>query len=354
MAVKIFLTGATGYIGGDALSVLSQAHPEFEFSLLIRTQEKADKVKAQYPDADIVLGDLDDSELLREQAAKADIVLHTADASDHEAAARAIAAGLAEGHSGSRPGFWLHTGGTGILTYRDSEAGRLGEHDDKEFADDDAGVAELTSLPDGAFHRNVDKVVLEAGASNAIRTAIVCPPTIYGTGRGPVATRGRQAYELARLVLRGGYAPVVGAGRARWNHVHVADLSEAFRLLVEQAVVSLGGGGGEDARELWGARGYYLVESGEHVWGELARAMAAEAFDMGLLPARPEDRRLDKDQALAVAGFEAVSWGWNSRGGARCGCGRGLGGDRGPRRSRRRSRRFSSMRSGACRNVNYV
>ena len=115
-------------------------------------------------------------------------------------------------------------------------------------------------------------------------------------------------------MLRGGYAPVVGAGRARWNHVHVADLSEAFRLLVEQAVVSLGGGGGEDARELWGARGYYLVESGEHVWGELARAMAAEAFDMGLLPARPEDRRLDKDQALAVAGFEAVSWGWNSRG----------------------------------------
>ncbi|KAK8055384.1 hypothetical protein PG993_000611 [Apiospora rasikravindrae] len=303
MAVKIFLTGATGYIGGDALFVLSQ-HPEFEFSLLVRTQEKADKVKAQYPNATIILGELDDSGLLREQAAKADIVLHTADASDHEGAARAIAAGLTEGHSATRPGYWLHTGGTGILTYLDSEAGRLGEHAGKEF-DDYAGVDELTSLPDGAFHRNVDKVVLEA-ASDVVKTAIVCPPTIYGTGRGPVATRGRQAYELARLILRKGYAPIVGGGRARWNHVHVADLSEAFRLLQ--------GGEKKDDDELWGARGYYFVESGEHVWGALARGMAATALEMGLLEKKPEDHPLDKDEALEVAGFEAVSWGWNSRG----------------------------------------
>lgn len=253
----------------------------------------------------------------------------TADASDHEGAARAIAAGLAEGHSPARPGYWLHTGGTGILTYRDSEAGRLGEHDDKEFDDYD-GVGELTSLPDSAFHRNVDKVVLEAAAAapEVVKTAIVCPPTIYGTGRGPVATRSRQVYELARLILREGYAPIVGKGRARWNHVHVADLSEAFRLLVEQAVSSIEGAdrstdkdkNDEKERELWGARGYYFVESGEHVWGELARGMARTAFEMGLLggagetKTKPEDHPLDKDEALEVAGFEAVSWGWNSRG----------------------------------------
>ncbi|KAK6864046.1 hypothetical protein PG990_006514 [Apiospora arundinis] len=322
MVVKIFLTGATGYIGGDALSVLIQAHPDFEYTLLVRTQEKADKVKTQYPNATIILGDLNDSELLREQAAKADIVLHTADASDHEGAARAIAAGLAEGHSPARPGYWLHTGGTGILTYLDSEAGKLGEHSDTEF-NDWAGVGELTSLPDSAFHRNVDKVVLEAASDGRVRTAIVCPPTIYGTGRGPVATRGRQAYELARLVLREGYAPVVGQGKARWNHIHVADLSEAFRLLVEQAVASIsndsaGNGVVQDNKDedLWGARGYYFVESGEHVWGELSRAMTAKAFEMGLLATdkKPQDHPLDKDEALEVAGFEAVSWGWNSRG----------------------------------------
>lgn len=42
---------------------------------------------------------------------------------------------------------------------------------------------ELTNLPDEAFHRNVDKIVLEAGAKgkqSGVNTAILCPPTIYG------------------------------------------------------------------------------------------------------------------------------------------------------------------------------
>ena len=48
--------------------------------------------------------------------------------------------------------------------------------------DDDEGVDKLTGLPDSAFHRDVDKVVLEAGNkySDRVKTAIVCPPTIYG------------------------------------------------------------------------------------------------------------------------------------------------------------------------------
>lgn len=48
--------------------------------------------------------------------------------------------------------------------------------------DDLEGVDKLTSLPDDAFHRDVDKVVLEAGIkySDNVKIAIVCPPTIYG------------------------------------------------------------------------------------------------------------------------------------------------------------------------------
>ena len=47
--------------------------------------------------------------------------------------------------------------------------------------DDWEGIKELISLPDEAFHRNVDKVVLEGSAAHVdkIKTAIVCPPTIY-------------------------------------------------------------------------------------------------------------------------------------------------------------------------------
>jgi hypothetical protein len=105
----------------------------------------------------------------------------TADASDHEGAAKAIAAGLAEGHSKDNPGYWLHTGGTGILTYFDSKDGKTGEESDKQF-NDLHGVDELVNLPSEAFHRNVDEIVLDAGIKNAaaIKTAVVCPPTIYG------------------------------------------------------------------------------------------------------------------------------------------------------------------------------
>ena len=40
-----------------------------------------------------------------------------------------------KGHSKEHPGFWLHTGGTGILTYFDSKDDKLGEWEEKEFND---------------------------------------------------------------------------------------------------------------------------------------------------------------------------------------------------------------------------
>lgn len=62
-------------IAGDALKVIAEAHPEYELSALVRTQDKADIVKKAYPNIRIVLGSNDDSDLIKEEAAKADIVL---------------------------------------------------------------------------------------------------------------------------------------------------------------------------------------------------------------------------------------------------------------------------------------
>lgn len=256
----------------------------------------------------------------------AKLPVDAADASDHEGSVKALIAGLVEGHSKERPGYYLHTGGTGILTFEDSENDRLGEHSDKEYNDWN-GVEDLTNLPDSAFHRNVDKIVLEAGLKHAdvLKTVIVCPPTIYGgyvrrrkvehlltrfpgKGRGPVSGRGRQAYELTKLILTGKYIPVVGAGQARWNSVHVADLSQMFRLLVEAAV------SGNKDPELWGEKGYLLAENGEHVWADLAERIAREAEKQGVVQGSLDKKGLSKDKALEQAGFEAVSWGFNSRG----------------------------------------
>jgi hypothetical protein len=59
------------------LYALSHKHPEYEISALVRTKEKANVVQASYPSIRIVLGDLDNSELLKEEAAKADVIIRT-------------------------------------------------------------------------------------------------------------------------------------------------------------------------------------------------------------------------------------------------------------------------------------
>ncbi|KAF1362714.1 hypothetical protein EJ07DRAFT_152960 [Lizonia empirigonia] len=122
------------------------------------------------------------------------------------------------------------------------------------------------------------------------------------------------AYELAHSILARGCVPIVGRGAARWNNVHVADLARLFVLLVEAAVAR------RMDDELWNARGYYLVENGEHGWADLARRMGAKAVELGLVEGGVEgkldERSLTKDEALEQAGFEAVSWGYNSRGSA--------------------------------------
>lgn len=67
----------TGYIAGDALAAIAAEHPDYEYACLVRSKKKAEAVKKAYPSARIVHGGLDDSAILEEEAAKADIVLRT-------------------------------------------------------------------------------------------------------------------------------------------------------------------------------------------------------------------------------------------------------------------------------------
>lgn len=66
--------GATGYIGGDALHAISEAHPNWEITAQIRNSSKAAKVAAVYPRVKFAYGDLDATDVIEEEASKADIV----------------------------------------------------------------------------------------------------------------------------------------------------------------------------------------------------------------------------------------------------------------------------------------
>lgn len=71
-------TGVTGYIGGDAFFELMRRHSkDYHVVALVRNSDKGAQVASQYPSVRLVYGDLDNAEILEQEAREADIVLRT-------------------------------------------------------------------------------------------------------------------------------------------------------------------------------------------------------------------------------------------------------------------------------------
>ncbi|KAI1180799.1 nucleoside-diphosphate-sugar epimerase [Nemania sp. FL0916] len=281
MPTKIFLTGATGYLGGEALYSIHQAHPDFEFTLLVRNEERGKQVSAKYPNAKFVYGSLDDSEVIEKAAAAADIVVHTADSSDHVPSANAIAKGLSKGHTNEKPGYWIHLCGTGMLQWYDWDNDRYGQSPlpAQKYHDID-DIDRILTIPATAYHRNVDEIVLASNQIGGIKTLILCPPLIYGPGRGPVNQRSIQAYNMAKFTIENGFGPIMaGGGSPEWDNVHVHDLGRFYALAVDAALDP------EKKKnpEIFGPRGYFFLNNGVHKWRDLATQIAEEAKKQGFI-----------------------------------------------------------------------
>lgn len=205
-------------------------------------------------------------------------------------------------HAPEQPAWYIHTSGTGILTFEDSRAKTCGILREKEYDDWD-GIHELINLPDDAFHRNVDKIVLKAGLElpDNIKTAIVCPCAVYGPGRGPGNIRSTQAYTLATTILKRGRGIRVGDGKNIWHQVHIQDLSTLYLTLGEAAV--LGGG-----RATWGRQGYYFAENGSFAWGDIQRSITLAAYEKKFIPTSQVDV-LDYEQTARVDLKGPYRWG---------------------------------------------
>src|SRR5947207_2677716 len=104
-APKVFMLGATGFIGATVYDLIYAKHPEYEYTALVRTKEKADELITRYPLTLALVGDLNDSRLIELEAENANIVINkspyrysnpdTADA-DNVNAAKSILKGLAK------------------------------------------------------------------------------------------------------------------------------------------------------------------------------------------------------------------------------------------------------------------
>ncbi|KAK3112155.1 hypothetical protein LTR53_011858 [Teratosphaeriaceae sp. CCFEE 6253] len=290
MPPKIFLCGATGYIGGTVLDTLVQQHPEYDITVLLRSEPT--KFRQRYPNVQIVRGDYDGGDVLSEQACKAEIVIHCG-MSDHEPAMRALLAGLAQR---TQPAYLIHLSGTGIVAdwHDTTYHGRL----NPKIWSDVADIAEMTSLPDTAFHRKVDRMILNAAAAAAhggkLRTAISISMPMF------VA----EAKKVGAMFYAG-----EGANARSW--VHIEDLMQVYVRLVEAAV---DGGRGAD----WGEEAYYFAGSQEASQREVAAKVGRFLKTHGVLAtAEPKQLPFDEIALLngghAWAGLGTYLWAANSR-----------------------------------------
>lgn len=72
---KLFMIGATGFIGAAVYDLIYAKHPEYDYTALVRNKEKAEELVAHYPLTRAIVGDLNDPQFIESEAEKANIVI---------------------------------------------------------------------------------------------------------------------------------------------------------------------------------------------------------------------------------------------------------------------------------------
>jgi len=230
--MKVFCTGASGYIGGTVAANLAAAG--HHVTGLVRS---ADKAAALRPfSIEPVMGTLDDVAVLSQAAKAADAVVNAASA-DHKGAATALLDALA----GSGKPF-IHTSGSSIVGTRSK-----GQRSDAVFDED----TPFTPSPARAARVALNELILSY-RDKGCRPVIICPSLIYGIGHGA----GRDSVQvplLINLAKKRGNAAHAGLGENIWSNVHIDDLVMLYALAIEEAP----------------AGAFYFAENGENSMREV-------------------------------------------------------------------------------------
>ncbi len=235
--MKIFVTGASGYIGGSVATALAKAG--HTVSGLVRSEERAKQVREF--GIQPILGSLSDKETLTNAARDADAVISAA-SSDDRISVETLVAALA---GSNKP--LLHTSGSSIVG--DMAAGTRSNNiyeDDTPFE----------PLPGKVARVAIDRLVRES-AKNGVRSAVICPTLIYGRGHG-VHKDSIQLPKLIALAKQHGVGKHVGPGENIWSNVHIDDVVTLYLLALEKAP----------------AGAFYFAENGENAWLDVAAAIS--------------------------------------------------------------------------------
>lgn len=250
--MKIFVTGAGGFIGGSvAMRLLAQGH---QILGLVRNDVAAKRLTES--GIEPVMGTLDDTDLLIRQARSCDAVINTANA-DHLASVQALLEGL---KGSGKP--LLHTSGSSVVG-DDARGAFCSPH---VFDEQTPWVIN----PFKQARRDIDLLVL-SGVNDGVKTAVICPSLIYGVGTG-LNPHSVQIPFLASNAREKGSVEIVGNGLNVWSNVHIEDVASLYQLVLEK------GPGGA----------FYFAENGEASYADLAQALAQRLALQDVVHLAPE------------------------------------------------------------------
>jgi len=210
--MRIFLTGATGFIGSHIIPELLGAGHQ----VLGLTRSEAGEKTLIEAGAEPWRGTLEDPDSLRRGAAQADAVIHCA--FDHDFSnfvancqkdQRVIRA-MGEALAGSDRPFVI-TSGTGMGT---KEPGKPATED----------VINVDNPNPRVISEVTGNELLEAG----LRVMVVRLPQVHDTRKQGLIS------PLAQIARQKGVSAYVGEGRNVWPAGHVLDVARLYRLAVEQ------------------------------------------------------------------------------------------------------------------------
>jgi nucleoside-diphosphate-sugar epimerase len=206
--MRIFVTGATGYIGGAVAAALRRAGHDVRG--LVRSQEKAARLRRY--EIEPVVGDLGRPGSYHEALDECSVLVHAA--VDYaggvvEPDRSAIDTLLGAASRGARPKTILYT--SGVWIYGDTGGHRADE------------TTPPTPAPMMHWRPAHERLVLD---SPGARGLVIRPGCVYGLA-------GSLTGNWFEGVEREGEVTVVGDGTNRWAMVHIHDLADAYVRLAE-------------------------------------------------------------------------------------------------------------------------
>lgn len=201
--MHVFLTGGSGYLGTAVLDALIKSG--HHVTALVRDPEKAARLEAR--GATPVKGELSTPARYLKAAVACDAVVHTAledsprgPATDRQFLDAILPALAATG----QPRTFVYTSGIWVLGAAPG------------------GADEQTPLEPAQISawRAPHEALVQAAASPTLRTAVVRPGLVYGSGRGILSDMLKDALN--------GLVRVVGDGRNRWPLVYDRDLGDFY------------------------------------------------------------------------------------------------------------------------------